>query len=154
MISKTFLAFSDFSNICNKIEILSVTKKVEYDVLFTMFSFTILLFCLYSRHIIICHSYYTQSSSLLLIFFSLSWCSYNILYMIFFSFLVFKLAHHQKSTVFPLSYSTLLFSGAALKTTFIHCIMCLFIWLMSVYHTEMYQRGIERDRRLFKCWMC
>lgn len=119
----------------------------------TMFSFTIPLFSLYSRHTVICHSYYTQSYSLPLVFFSLSLCPQNILFL-YMIFLILSTSNrasslqttqHKKSTALTLSCSTLLFSWLTLHTTCIHCIMCLFIWLMSVYHTEMCQKGTETD---------
>lgn len=117
---------------------------------YAMFSFTMLLFCLYSRHRVICHSYYTQSSSLPL-YFSVCFHAPHILflYMIFLILSVsthtslLQSTQHKKSTTFTFFHSTLLFSWLPLHSTCIHRIMFLFIWLMSVYHTEMCQRGKE-----------
>lgn len=154
----SLLSFNSFQSICHKIQTLSVTKKVLHDLLPTL------------RVQLHCTSFLTivdaQLSVIPTTFKALSYPLYFSVYVSlpgkifiypfvrFFSFLMFQLMYHlfsqpsKTKALLILYHSTMLFSWSTLFTTCSHCIMCLFIWWMSVCSYEMCQKETEPDTYL------
>ena len=104
---------------------------------------------------IICYFYHIPASLLALVFFNLCVSAWENIHLSFIGiFLIFNVstpvsplqsAQQKKSTAFPLYHNILLFSWLTLLTICSHCIMCLFIWLMSICSYEMCQKETEPD---------